>query len=500
MTTLLPDWLGRRAQTHADHTALDFGGEVLTFAELEGQADRFDKLLRARGVRSGDVVATLLHNHSGLVTLVHAIPRDGRILAPLGIRLKSPEVTTMLESCAARVLIYEEATTGIVDGIAALDSLTRICIDEETLSAETSSGTASNTRSSAEERINLGRTHSIVFTSGTSGVPKPVRLTWGNHYWSAMGSALNLGVNPGDRWLCCLPLNHVGGLSILMRSVLYGNTVELQEKFQPEEVNAAIHDRGATVVSVVANMLQRMLDANGDRPYPPSLRAILVGGGPTPEALIQRCRRQQVPILLTYGLSETASQVATVRPGDDAVGTGVGRPLTFAEIRVVDQHRQIASAGTHGSIQIRGPAVSPGYLGAEDRTPDDWLGTRDRGWIDDRGYLHVLGRGDDTVVCGGENVHPREIELALEGHPKVVEAFATGIPDEQWGHVLHAAVRTTGSVDEAQLTEHCRTRLAGYKIPRRIVVVDDFPRTPAGKIARAAAARGLREPPVRFTP
>ncbi len=255
-----------------------------------------------------------------------------------------------------------------------------------------------------------------------------MRLTWGNHYWSAIGSALNVGLDPGDRWLCCLPLNHVGGLSILLRSVLYGNTVaQLHRRFLPEAINTAIHERGAGIVSVVANMLQRMLDANGDRPYPSSLRAILVGGGSTPEALIERCRRRNVPILLTYGLSETASQVATERPGDTA-SCGVGQPLAFAEVRVVDDDGRTTPPGTHGQIAVRGPIVSPGYLGEVERRDDEWLHTRDLGWLDQRGYLHVLGRGDDTIVCGGENVHPREVEHALEAHPAVAEAFANGSP------------------------------------------------------------------------
>jgi O-succinylbenzoic acid--CoA ligase len=318
-----------------------------------------------------------------------------------------------------------------------------------------------------------------------------VRLTWGNHYWSAMGSALNLGVDPADRWLCCLPLNHVGGLSILVRSVLYGNTVELHGRFDPEQTNRAIRERGVTIVSVVANMLQRMLDSAGDEPYPPSLRAILVGGGATPAALTQRCRSAQLPILLTYGLTETASQVATVAPNDVTLDCGVGRPLSFAEVRITGDDGAPAAPGHHGHIEVRGPIVSPGYLGDDDRTPDEWLHTRDRGWIDERGYLHVLGRGDETIVCGGENVHPREVERALESHPAVAEAFAAGVDDEQWGVVLHAAVRTAGAVDESELAEHCRRLLANYKIPRRIFLVEDFPRTPAGKIARADAARAL---------
>ncbi len=178
----------------------------------------------------------------------------------------------MLEVSAARVLFYERDTKEVVAGLPTRASLTRICIDDEALPGDESCDLEGQDARPTNDtsHIDLDATHSVAFTSGTSGAPKAVRLTWGNHYWSAIGSALNVGLDPGDRWLCCLPLNHVGGLSILLRSVLYGNTVELHRRFLPEAINTAIHERGAGIVSVVANMLQRMLDANGDRPYPSS--------------------------------------------------------------------------------------------------------------------------------------------------------------------------------------------------------------------------------------
>jgi o-succinylbenzoate---CoA ligase len=481
--TQVPDWLRRRALTHGDHPALEFAGDVVTFAELDRRAAAYDELLHRRGVAAGDVVATLMQSRPELVALAHGVPRRRRIFAPLGVRLAADEVVAMLESCAAKVLFHEEETREVAAVAARRLPIDCICVD-----GDSPSGAASNDDGS-DDPVDLAATHTVVFTSGTSGAPKGVRLTWGNHLWSAMGSAMNLGLIPGDRWLCCLPLNHVGGLSILMRGVLQGSPVELQRRFAPDAVNTAIRERGATVVSVVANMLQRMLDAGGDRPYPRSLRAVLVGGGPVPAALLERCRAARVPVLHTYGLTETASQVATARPARD--DPGVGPPLAFAEIRIVDGDGGIAAPGVAGDIEVRGPMVSPGYLGDGERAAGSWLRTRDRGWLDQRGCLHVLGRGDETIVCGGENVHPAEIERVLETHPAVAEAFAAGVADQRWGAVMHAAVRLVDRAGEAELVAHCRAHLAAFKAPRRIVPVADFPRTPAGKIARREARRLL---------
>ena len=478
--TAVPDWLEHRASSHADHTALLFEGQQFTFAELHYRAAAFEGLLRAQGLGAGMIVATLLHAGPDLVALAHAVPRDGRIFAPLGTRLTAGEVGEMLDRCAASALLFEDTTAELAAAVRTRAPMLRIAI-HRSLPADVPREPL--------PPVALQNTHSIIFTSGTSGSPKPVRLTRGNHLWSAMGAALNLGLHHDDRWLCCLPLNHVGGLSILMRGVLYANTVELHRRFEPAAVNAAI-DGGATIVSVVANMLQRMLDHRGNRPYPPSLRAVLAGGGPIPRSLVERCRTAHVPLLPTYGLTETASQVVTACPGESS--DGVGRPLPFVDIRIADEDENALPPGTTGEILLRGPMVSPGELGSAARAPEAWLHTRDRGWLDEQGYLHVLGRGDDTVICGGENVHPGEVERALERHPAVIEAFATGVDDSDWGQVLHAAVRLSAGVDEDELIAHCREHLATFKIPRRICIIPEFPRTPSGKIARAAAAVAIR--------
>jgi O-succinylbenzoic acid--CoA ligase len=320
-------------------------------------------------------------------------------------------------------------------------------------------------------------------------------LTFGNHFWSATGSAFNLGVRGDDRWLAVLPLFHVGGLAILLRSVLYGTTAIVHESFDAAHANRAIDYEGVTIVSVVANMLQRMLDERGDRPYPASLRCMLLGGGPAPEPLLRRCEAIGVPVVQTYGLTEAASQVATLAPEDALPKLGsAGKPLFGTEVRIVDTTGPCA-AGAAGEIVVRGPTVSPGYLNRREESTralrNGWLHTGDIGYLDDDGYLYVLDRRDDLIVSGGENVYPAEIEAVLQTHPAVAEAGVWGVEHARWGQVPVAAVVLRDNLATAPelLIEYCKERLAAYKVPSRIEFTNELPRNAAGKLLRSELRR-----------
>jgi o-succinylbenzoate---CoA ligase len=296
----------------------------------------------------------------------------------------------------------------------------------------------------------------LVFTSGTSGEPKPVGLTAANHEASAIASAWNLGVDPGDRWLCCLPLWHVGGLSILHRSAIYGTTAVLHDGFDPERVRDELASGGITLVSLVSTMLRRLIDAGlGEWP---ELRAALVGGGPIPADLVEWAAESGFPLVPTYGMTETASQIVT---GD--------RPLLGVELRIADD----------GEILVRGPMVAPGAL-----AEDGWLHTRDRGRLDPEGRLHVEGRLDDTIVTGGENVAALEVEEALLSHPAVSDAAVVGRPDPEWGEAVTAYLVAADGASDEDLIAHARERLAPHKVPKAIHRRDELPRNAAGKLVR----------------
>jgi O-succinylbenzoic acid--CoA ligase len=277
-----------------------------------------------------------------------------------------------------------------------------------------------------------------------------------------------------------------------MRSVIYGISVVLHEKFEAEAINRAISEDGVTIISVVTVMLQRMLaglDAN-HKQYPAALRCVLLGGGPAPRPLLEDCARRAIPVVQTYGLTESCSQAVTLSPADALRKLGsAGRPLLPVQLRIMHDQQQ-AQAGEEGVIYLKGPTITPGYAERPDATAqafhDGWLSTGDMGYLDAEGYLYVLDRRSDLIISGGENVYPAEIEAVLLAHPDVEEVGVCGQTDAQWGQVPIAFIRqrTGSSVQAASLLAYAAERLARYKHPRAIYFVEQLPRNSAGKLVR----------------
>lgn len=499
MPEQLPDWLTRRAADLPEAPAVICGTTTWSFAELDRQAQATAARLRTLGIGAGDRVAVLLRNGLPFVTLVHALIKLRAVLVPLNTRLSAPEIAWQLSDVRARLLIHDATNAALAQAATGDLTLCRISVDPE---AQTPClNELEGSAFVAPSQIDLDATHVIMYTSGTTGRPKGVMLTYGNHWWNAIGSALNLGHAPTDRWLAVLPLFHIGGLSILLRSVIYGITALVHERFDPLAANAAIERQGATLVSVVATMLERMLDARGKQPYPPTLRAVLLGGGPAPRPLLERCARLGVPVIQTYGMTETASQAATLAPSDALRKLGsAGRPLLPVELRI-EQEGQPAPPGTIGEILVRGPTVTPGYANRPEATAhalrDGWLHTGDLGYLDDDGYLYVVDRRDDLIISGGENVYPAEVEAVLRAHPAVADAAVVGLPDAHWGQRVAAAVvvRPGQQLSAEELLRFCEARLARYKLPRELRFVAELPRNAAGKVLRHALRDAWLSPP-----
>jgi O-succinylbenzoic acid--CoA ligase len=399
----------------------------IAYADLDAEASRWASGLAAEGVGPGDRVATTLGGVD-FAPLLHALPKLGAVLVPINTRLTEVERETVLaDANPARIVDVplEEGVTPLQEGDARL-------------------------RAEADP----DEPFALIYTSGTTGQPKPVELTYGNFHASALASAELLGVEPDDRWLCCMPLFHVGGLSILTRSAINGTEAVIHEGFDVQAVLHALEEEGITLVSLVATQLRRLLDAGLEAP--PDLRAALIGGGPVPRDLIDRAEAIGVPVLPTYGMTETCSQIWT------------GQPLPGVEIETTPE----------GELVVRGPMVAPGSL-----AKDSWLHTGDRGTIDAEGNLVVEGRITDTIVTGGENVSVAEVEEALLAHPAVKDAAVVGRKDPEWGQAVTAFV--VGDVRDDELIAHTRGRLAGYKVPKAIHPIDQIPRNAAGKILRA---------------
>ncbi|MGE0068169.1 MAG: o-succinylbenzoate--CoA ligase [Solirubrobacterales bacterium] len=438
----LDDWLAQRSQSCPDRTALIAEGDEMTYAQLEAEATWVARRLAAHGVRRGSTAALTMHGRREQVVLAHALMKLGATLLPLSPRLTAVERATIVA-----------AEEPIVD------------LDDPGLLTQT------------EADMPLLGEHDMddvcarVLTSGSSGAPRPVGLTYGNFLWNAVGSGFNIGVDPADRWLCCVPLSHIAGLSIVVRSTIYGTAAVLHDGFEVERVAASLEEDGITIVSLVTTMLARLLEAGADLSGP---RAILVGGGPVPAETLEEASARGATVVQTYGLTETCSQVTTLAPADSRRKLGsAGRPLLTTHLRIA----------ADGEILIQGPTVAPGRADA-----DGWLHTGDLGEIDEEGFLYVRDRLDDLIVSGGENVVPAEVEAVLLAHPEVADAAVVGREDPEWQQAVTAVVvlETGSAVTPDDLRRHCAESLAGFKVPKRVELAAALPRTPSGKLMRRA--------------
>ena len=400
-------WLPRAAAARPDHPAIN----ELSYAELLDRARRAAGGLAAAGVRRGDRVGLAIEGRRELAIALHGCLLHGVIAVPLDVRQPA---------------LYD------------VDHLIAAAPDGPPIADVAGH--------------DLDAPAIVVHTSGTTSAPKPVELTYGNWLWSALGSAVALGHPRDERWLAALPLTHVGGLSILLRSVIAGTTVLLHERWSTDAVLAGLDD--ATIVSLVPTTLARLLDAGLTEP--PALRWALLGGAPIPAALLERAGRARVPVAPTYGLTEACSQVTTH-----------GVPLFCTSVELDGD----------GEVLVAGPTVAGGGV----------LRTGDLGAWDDRGRLRITGRKADTIVTGGENVAPAEVEAVLEAHPAVLEAAVAGRPDPEWGEAVVALVvaRPGADVSGEELRAHAAARLAPFKVPKRVEWrADPLPRTASGKLLR----------------
>jgi len=484
-----PPWLTARAQRDPDALALRHGSHTLTYAALAARVEGLAGRLTSLGVRPGDRFAVFMEGSCRLVELLHAAQRCGAAIVPLNTRLAPSEIVGVIADATPRLLLCDRRRLRTLTDAMPRAGTPRLVEARDELDA---------TPPVAPPPLGVlgpDTVHTVLYTSGTTGRPKGVMLTNGNHAASAAASRANLGVAAGDHWLATLPLYHVGGLSILLRGVLDGIPVVLHERFDPARASAAIRRGGITLVSLVPTMLQRLVDHEGDRPFPESLRCVLVGGGPIPSPLVERALACRVPIVPTYGLTEAASQVATAAPGDAASWPqSAGMPVAGVRVRIADP-----DPSGCGEILVQGATVMAGYLGQPEATArclrDGWLHTGDVGRLDRDGRLYVLERRTDLILTGGENVYPAEVEAALLAHPAVADAAVYGRPDPEWGQrVVAAVVRRAGhDADEGALRAWCRTRLAGYKIPHAIALVSELPRTTSGKLRRHLLDPGTRD-------
>lgn len=504
----------RNASWNGAAVALRYPGVDLTYAELEDRTGRLAAVLASGGVGPGDRVAYVGLNSPAFLTTLLASLRIGAVFVPVNFRLAGPELQMVLERSGSVVLVSEaghrDAVDAVRDAVAVkrfllVDDDPEVPVDGENAVWEPWSDALA--AATPTDQVVPGRFDDpaiLMFTSGTTGTPKGVVLTYGNIWWNSINVDTRLDARRGDVTYASAPLFHVGALnSFVVRTIVRGGTVVLRRTFDPAEFLSDLVEFRVNSIFVVPAMLAGLRRVPGVFDADLSqLRSIVVAGAPVPPSLIQEFAEHGIWLQQAWGLTETAP-FATHLPVErtlDKVGSA-GIPMPYTQVRVVDTMSNTPlAAGVSGEIVVRGPNVTLGYWEDEEATAaafdeQGWFHSGDIGYLDDDGYLFIVDRLKDMVISGGENVYPAEVERVLANMPGVTDVAVVGAPDEKWGEVVVAVVslddETSMTLDDVR--DFAAAQLARYKLPQRLRVIDRVPRNASGKLEKSAIRRFVED-------
>jgi fatty-acyl-CoA synthase len=508
------DSLALRAAEDPQRTFVMCGGRRLTYGQLDAQSSALAAALHELGIERGDRMALTMPNWPEFVVAVFAAAKLGAVIVPLNPRFTTPELQYMLRHSETAVVVTAENWEG-VDYLARFESFLStlpdlqyvVSVGEEDLWYDDRIHQFEDLLSSGEGRSfprhasAPGELFAILYTSGTMGKPKGVGLTHGNLMATAAAAAEAIALEPADVVAGVGSLFNAFGLGTGMLGTLAaGGTLVLQEHDDPAELLELCEKEGITVLhGVPTSFVMALREPSRPARTLTGLRTGIVAGAPVPEELAGKVRRELVPQLCVgYGLTETGSLVAVVRPGDPngkQLAT-VGRPLPETEVRILDVDGSVLPEESVGEIAVRGPGVMQGYYRqpgetAQVMTADGFFTTGDLGMLDEDGFLHILGRRKEMIIRGGFNVYPREVEDRLHAHPAVLDVAVVGLPDEVMGEVSCACiVPVEGAiVTGGEIKDFCREVLADYKVPDLVRFLDSFPMTGSGKVRRVELVR-----------
>lgn len=484
------DPLARRAHERPDSPAVSGPGSSWSYRRLHAEAQGVGRAVAGTGAGPGDAVVVHLPRGLRAVAAIHGIPRSGAALSLLHPDWTGRERRRYLERLSPAAVVCGPETTR--EAASAAPDAERVVLERSRKGGSVVRGSVESGASELPGPPGEGSLHSLVATSGTTAGPRAVELTLGNHLASARGARDRLDLRPEDRWYAALSLAHVGGLAMVIRAAVVGSSLVLRPAFDAGELARLLEAGEVTHASLVPVMLRRLLEAREDRPAPGELRCLLVGGAAAPPALIRAAVDRDYPVALTYGLTEASSQVATAPPALVREKPAcVGPPLPEVEVRV----------GEDEEIRVRGPTVARGVMGGE--LPVDaegWLHTGDAGRLDADGHLHVTGRLSGRIVTGGVTVDPAEVEATLAAHPVVRECAVVGVPDDEWGERVAAAVVPSEVAPEDEdrlrqsLEEYSEESLSPARRPRIWSFVEALPRNANGKPDRESIRRAVDRP------
>jgi len=513
------NFVGLPAQMFPDQEILVFGERRLTYGELWEQVRRLGNALRALGVRRGDRVGVLQTNSEQYVTAYYATAAIGAVFVPLNYRAKPPELEYMIETAGIAVLLVGGRYLALIEELRPRLSTVRTFVTLDTPRADLPALQALIDAASEEfdeEPIDDDDVSILMYTSGTTSLPKGVMLRFNDFTAYVVGNTDMADGTPRGTALLSAPLYHIAGATNIMTSLWTGRKLVLLPQFDPTAWLEAVAREQVTHAFVVPTMMKQLIDHPDFARYDlSSLQNLSYGGAAMPFPVIRRAIELFPPstgFVNAFGQTETTSTLTVLGPDDHRLdGTpeevernlkrlvSIGRPLPDVQVKVVDDDGNELPTGEVGELWVFTPRTMKGYAGQDGKVNnpalEGWLPTRDMGWIDADGYIFLAGRKDDMMIRGGENISPAEVEAVLYSHSGVEEAAVVGLPDEEWGQrVVAIVVRRPGvALDEAEVIEFCRQRLASFKKPERVHFIDALPKNQMGKVLKKDLRDQLRE-------
>jgi fatty-acyl-CoA synthase len=493
-------WFSSRARTTPERPAITFEGTTQTFGELDDRIRRLATALRDGGIRPGDRVAFLGHNQPQFLEGLFAVAAVGAVYVPLNFRCTGPELAYMITHAGVHTLLVDGAHTGLIDGVRGdLTSVERfVAVDAASDGWEAWEDLVATSAPLAELTPSAdGDCAVIMFTSGTTGKPKGAMLNHAGMWWNNINFLTTMDIAYDDVSLVIAPLFHIGALNVTtLATWIKGGHLIIHRAFDPAAALAAIAAERVTTMFGVPSMFQFM---SGDLSFAgadlSTLRTCVCGGSPLPEGLIRTYLARGVDFAQGYGLTEASPMLCFLTPEYALSKLGsTGRPPMFCEVSIIDADgRHITEPDTVGELCGRGPIVMLGYYNDEQATAaaidsDGWLHTGDGGYRDADAFYYISDRIKDMVISGGENIYPAEVETVLYDHPAIAEVAVIGTPDERWGEAVCAVIAVAPDVPAPtleEIREYTGERLARYKLPKRLEILDALPRTPTGKVLKA---------------
>ena len=483
----LSSFIAFHARRTPDRPALKYRGEEISYAVFDARIRRVAGWLAARGIGAGDVVAVLMKNSAAFLELVFAASHLGAVFLPINFRLSRDEVRYIAGNADARLLIADEELAGNAAGA------TVVLIDEAAQQSVTRLvGDAPPAPMHVRQPSELMR---LMYTSGTTDRPKGVMLTYDNFYWKTADQTIALGLSAETRLLVVGPLYHVGALDLPGIAVLWhGGFIHIERNFEPEMALAAIAEDKLNAAWFAPVMTTAMLTCLTRNRYDVSSLKWAIGGGEkTPEVRIRAFSEyfRNARYIDAYGLTETVGGDTFMEAGREIEKIGsTGRAIAHVEIEIRGEDGERLPPNVNGEICLRGPKITRGYWKDPEKTAaaffGDWFRSGDVGYLDEDGFLYLTDRKKDMIISGGENIASSEVERVIYDLPEVREVAVIGLRDPRWGErpVAIIVLAEGASLELPALTEHCRARLASFKVPKELVIRDSLPRNPSGKILK----------------